>query len=92
MTETESGERKIPIYVHGQTKPKPVDGYKWVPEFNEWKTDQIIGWRRVEEQQAKERKKGAGQHGGLPSPQKIEKSRENYFPSIEDSLPKGDRD
>jgi hypothetical protein len=44
-------------------------------------------WKKKER-----KKKGVDPTEGFPRPEEIERSREKHFPSIEDSLPQGDRD
>lgn len=98
MSETE-GKKGPAIYVHGGSKPKAPEGYKYIPEFNKVKRNQIVGWKLI----------SATGHSdpegflvppelegnptqGFPSPEDLDKSRKKHFPSIEDSLPRGDRD
>lgn len=105
MTEAKRGEEKkrIPIYVHGPTRPKDGEGYTWVRDPDPWNTSRPRGWRRVsttgssdeegfvvpEEAQTKE---SESPFPGGPTPEQLEKSRKKQFPSIEESLPRGDKD
>ena len=99
MSEKED-ERGPAIFVQGQKKPKDPVGHKYISEYHHDKKNQIVGWRLVGTTgyndpegftippELREKKPG----GFSVTPEDLEKSRKKYFPSIEDSLPKGDRD
>lgn len=99
MSEKE-GERGPAVFVHGQKKPKAPGGYKYIAERHHDKRNLTVGWKLISTTghddpegfaipaELREKKPG----GFSVTPEDLEKSRKRYFPSIEDSLPKGDRD
>jgi hypothetical protein len=47
MTETNEGESRTPIFVHGRTRPKDGKDYTWAPKYRVDKPSEIEGWTRI---------------------------------------------
>lgn len=99
MSEKIGGVEKKPRIVRQFRKPKDEPGVKWVPVRDDpWKRNRRTGWMAVSTEHAPSPPETEGlleepplMEGNVTAEQ-LEESRKRYFPSIEDSLPTGDRD